>query len=71
VADSFEAVNALYLNTMQMVATDPEVMTIQPNDVVVVYSSRELGQKGVFKVQNLVPGDSGFASFSCKYQKRE
>lgn len=70
VPDSFEAVNSLYLDTMQIETTDPEAIGVQPNDVVVFSSSQNRLQRGVLKVHSLVPGDSGSVLLSCKYQIR-
>lgn len=70
VAESFEDVSAVYLDTMNLDATYPEVMEVQPNDVVVFSSSQNRLQRGVLKVNSIVPGDSGSVSLSCKYQIR-
>jgi hypothetical protein len=70
VPDSFEAVNSLYLDTMQVETTDPEAIAVQPNDVLVFSSSQNRLQRGVLKVHSIVPGDSGSVSLSCKYQIR-
>jgi hypothetical protein len=70
VSDSFEAVNSLYLDTMQVESTDPEAIAVQPNDVVVFSSSQNRLQRGVLKVHSIVPGDSGSVLLSCKYQIR-
>lgn len=70
VSDSFDAVNSMYLDTMQVESTDPEAIAVQPNDVVVFSSSQNRLQRGVLKVHSIVPGDSGSVSLSCKYQIR-
>lgn len=70
VPDSFENVNAVYLDTMNLDATAPEAISVQPNDVVVFSSSQNRLQRGVLKVHSIVPGDSGSVSLSCKYQIR-
>jgi hypothetical protein len=68
VPESFEAVDAVYLDTMRLDATAPEVLSVQPNDVVVFSSSQNRLQRGVLKVHSIAPGDSGSVLLSCKYQ---
>jgi hypothetical protein len=70
VPESFEAVDALYLDTMRLDATAPEVLSVLPNDVVVFSSSQNRLQRGVLKVHSIAPGDSGSVLLSCKYQIR-
>ena len=69
VSDAFESVNAYYLDTMNINATDPEVISLQANDVIVFINNKQRAQVGVLKIHNIIPGDSGSVSLSCKYQK--
>jgi hypothetical protein len=69
VSQPFEAIDALYLDTMKINETYPEVLSIKAEDVIVFINSRSNFQKGVLKIHNIIPGDSGFVSISCKYQK--
>lgn len=71
VTRTFEEVDSWYLDTMRINATAPQVISVQPNDVI-VFASREVTnqQKGVLKVHSFTPGDSGFVTLSIKYPTR-
>jgi len=69
VSDAFESIDAYYLDTVNINATDPEVISLKPNDVIVFINNSQKAQKGFLKIHNIVPGDSGSVTLSCKYEK--
>jgi len=69
ITHAYESVDANYLDTVNINQTFPEVISVNENDVIVFLNNNSKLQKGVLKIHNIVPGDSGFVSLSCKYQK--
>ncbi len=69
ISHEYSAIDGNYLDTVNIDQTFPEVISVEKNDVILFVSHSFKLQKGVFKIHNIIPGDSGFVSLSCKYQK--